>query len=64
MPSEKTISERQAGINEVLRWLDTRPRYDLPAENGGCVIVLDLRDVQAAFGEGQLRDGITPRENN
>lgn len=42
---EKTISERQAGINEVLRWLDTRPRYDLPAENGGCVIVLDLRDV-------------------
>lgn len=37
------------GQRALWRWLDALPRYDIPAEDGGCIVVLDLRQLEAAF---------------
>jgi hypothetical protein len=37
------------GQRAMRAWLDAHPRYDIPAENGGCIIVLDLRDLDREF---------------
>jgi hypothetical protein len=37
------------GQRAMRAWLDGIPRYDIPAEDGGCIIVLDLRDLDREF---------------
>lgn len=49
LPKNVTVEKPAIDGRDVWRWLDAQDRYDIPAEDGGCIIVLNLDDLAAAF---------------